>query len=62
MADAVLINKIDVAEPKDVAAVEASVLELNPTATILRANSPSSWTSRTWSPASACWWSRMVPR
>ena len=39
MADAVLINKIDVAEPKDVAAVEASVLELNPTATILRANS-----------------------
>ena len=39
MADAVLINKIDVAEPKDVAAVEASVLELNPTATILKANS-----------------------
>jgi len=39
MADAVLINKIDVAEQKDVAAVEASVLELNPTATILKANS-----------------------
>ena len=39
MADAVLINKVDVAEPKDVAAVEASVLKLNPTATILKANS-----------------------
>lgn len=39
MADAVLINKIDVAEPVDVAALEASVRELNPTATILRANS-----------------------
>ena len=39
MADAVLINKVDVAEPEDVAAVEASVLELNPTATILKANS-----------------------
>lgn len=39
MADAVLINKIDVAEPGDVTAVEASVRELNPTATILKANS-----------------------
>ena len=39
MADAVLINKIDVAEPGDVTALEASVRELNPTATILKANS-----------------------
>jgi predicted GTPase len=39
MADAVLINKIDVAQPKNVAAVEASVRELNPNATILKANS-----------------------
>ena len=39
MADAVLINKIDVAQPENVAAVEASVRELNPDATILRANS-----------------------
>ena len=39
MAHAVLINKIDVAHPKNVADVERSVLELNPNATILRANS-----------------------
>lgn len=39
MADAVLINKIDVADPADVIAVEASVRELNPGATIVRANS-----------------------
>ena len=39
MAHAVLINKIDVAHPKNVADVERSVLELNPDATILRANS-----------------------
>jgi len=39
MADAVLINKIDAAQPENVAAVEASVRELNPDATILRANS-----------------------
>ena len=39
MADAVLINKIDVALPKNVEAVAASVHELNPDATILRANS-----------------------
>jgi len=39
MAHAVLINKIDVAHPKNVAEVESSVLEINPNATILRANS-----------------------
>ncbi len=39
MADAILINKVDVAEPAQVAAVEASVRELNPEAVILKANS-----------------------
>jgi predicted GTPase len=39
MADAVLINKVDVADPDDVARVEASVLELNPDTTVLKANS-----------------------
>jgi predicted GTPase len=39
MADAVLVNKIDVAEPSQVAAVIASVTELNPRARIVRANS-----------------------
>jgi predicted GTPase len=39
MADAVLINKIDAAEPGQVEAVEASIRELNPGATILHANS-----------------------
>jgi predicted GTPase len=39
MADAILINKVDVAEPEQVDAVVASVRDLNPTATIVRANS-----------------------
>jgi predicted GTPase len=39
MADAVLVNKVDVAEPEQVDAVIASVRELNPTAKIVRANS-----------------------
>jgi predicted GTPase len=39
MADAVLINKIDAATPEQVEAVEASIRELNPEATILHANS-----------------------
>jgi predicted GTPase len=39
MADAVLINKIDAATPEQVEAVEDSVRELNPDATILHANS-----------------------
>jgi predicted GTPase len=39
MADAVLINKVDAAEPGQVEAVEASIRELNPDATILHANS-----------------------
>ena len=39
MADAVLINKVDVAEPDQLLALEASVRGLNPTAPILRANS-----------------------
>ena len=39
MADAVLINKLDVAEAGDVAALVSSIVELNPTATILSANS-----------------------
>jgi predicted GTPase len=39
MADAILINKVDVAEPDQLLALEASVRGLNPTAPILRANS-----------------------
>jgi predicted GTPase len=39
MADAVLINKMDAATPEQVEAVEDSVHELNPDATILHANS-----------------------
>ena len=40
MADIVIINKCDSARPEDIEAVEASVRELAPKATILRANSP----------------------
>ena len=39
MADAVLINKMDVASPEQLAAVEYSVRQLNPDAEILHANS-----------------------
>jgi predicted GTPase len=39
MADAIVVNKVDSAEPGQIDAVEASVRELNPTAPILRANS-----------------------
>ncbi|MET0885173.1 MAG: GTP-binding protein, partial [Mycetocola sp.] len=39
MADVVLINKVDSASPDQVNAVENSVRELNPDASILRANS-----------------------
>ncbi len=39
MADAILINKVDVAEPDQLVALEASVHALNPKAPILRANS-----------------------
>ena len=39
MADAVLINKVDVASPEQVHEVEASIRELNPSAEILHANS-----------------------
>ncbi len=39
MADAVLINKVDAAEPDQVETVEASIRELNPDASILYANS-----------------------
>jgi predicted GTPase len=39
MADAILVNKVDVAQPEQVDAVIASVRDLNPTATIVRANS-----------------------
>jgi predicted GTPase len=40
MAHAVVINKIDSATPEHIAAVEQSVHELNPTATIVHARSP----------------------
>jgi predicted GTPase len=39
MADAVLINKLDVADAGQVAELVASIVELNPTAMILSANS-----------------------
>jgi len=39
MADAILVNKVDVAGPDQIDAVIASVRELNPTATIVKANS-----------------------
>jgi predicted GTPase len=40
MADAIVINKVDSAKPEHVAEVEASVRELNPRATIIKARSP----------------------
>jgi predicted GTPase len=39
MANAVVINKIDSAEPKDVSKLEKTIAELNPGATIVKANS-----------------------
>ena len=39
MADVVLINKVGTAQPGQVAAIEASVRELNPEATLIKANS-----------------------
>ncbi len=40
MADVVIINKVDTAEPANVDRVEATTRELNPNAVIIRANSP----------------------
>jgi predicted GTPase len=40
MADVVVINKVDTAEPENVDRVEATARELNPTAVIIRARSP----------------------
>jgi predicted GTPase len=40
MADVVIINKVDTARPEQVAAVEESVRELNPRATVIKAISP----------------------
>lgn len=40
MADVIVINKVDTAEPENVEAVEATARELNPTAVIIRAESP----------------------
>ena len=39
MADVVIINKVDSADPADVAAVRATIAELNPTAEVLAARS-----------------------
>ena len=39
MADVVLINKVGGANPEDIAMIEASTRELNPDATILKADS-----------------------
>jgi predicted GTPase len=40
MADLVVVNKVDTADPANVEAVEASVRRVNPRAIVLRANSP----------------------
>ncbi|HEY6865864.1 MAG TPA: cyclic 2,3-diphosphoglycerate synthase [Candidatus Eisenbacteria bacterium] len=40
LADLVIINKVDSADPQDVATVEANVRAVNPAAAVLRANSP----------------------
>jgi len=40
MADVVIVNKVDTAEPENIATVEANVRATNPRATLLRANSP----------------------
>jgi predicted GTPase len=40
MADVVIVNKCDSAKAEDIEAVEASVRSLNPTATVIRADSP----------------------
>jgi predicted GTPase len=40
MAHAVIINKVDTATPEQVAAVEASIAEVNPRAMVIRAESP----------------------
>jgi predicted GTPase len=40
MADAVVINKVDSASPEQVAGVERSVAEVNPTATVILGRSP----------------------
>jgi predicted GTPase len=40
MADIVILNKVDTAQPADVELVERSVRALNPRATVLRADSP----------------------
>jgi predicted GTPase len=40
MADVIVINKVDTAEPENVERVEATARELNPGATIIRAKSP----------------------
>jgi predicted GTPase len=39
-ADVIVINKCDTAKPEDVEKVQASARELNPNATVIRANSP----------------------
>ena len=39
-ADVIVINKCDTAKPEDVESVAAAAKELNPTATLIRANSP----------------------
>ncbi len=39
MADVVIINKVDSADPADVAAIRATIAELNPTAEVLAARS-----------------------
>jgi predicted GTPase len=40
MADVIIINKVDTAEPKNIEAVKAVIAELNPKATVITAASP----------------------
>jgi predicted GTPase len=40
LADIVVLNKVDTADPKDVATVEANIRAVNPRATIVKADSP----------------------
>ena len=49
MADIVIINKVDTADPEAVQTVEANVRALNPKAVIVRADSPVTVDSPSWS-------------
>ena len=58
MADVVVINKVDSAEPAAVAAVAANVAAVNPRATVIRAASPVALEPGPSWPAPGSWWWR----